>query len=56
MIKLKTFGGFIAGNAITSVQEGTWRSEKLEKLFVYLAMNRKQRGLYRRYFRGYMAA
>ena len=42
MIKLKTFGGFMAGNAITSVQEGTWRSEKLEKLFVYLAMNRNR--------------
>ena len=42
MIKLKTFGGFMAGNDITSVQEGTWRSEKLEKLFVYLAMNRNR--------------
>ena len=30
------------GNGLTSVQEGAWRSEKLEKLFVYLAMNRNR--------------
>ena len=42
MIKLKTFGSFTVGNDITSVQEGAWRSEKLEKLFVYLAMNRNR--------------
>ena len=36
MIKLKTFGSFTVGNGLTSVQEGAWRSEKLEKLFVYL--------------------
>lgn len=55
MIKLKTFGSFTVGNGLTSVQEGAWRSEKLEKLFVYLAMNKKQGCLYRVYFRGYMA-
>ena len=42
MIKLKTFGSFTVGNGLTSVQEGAWRSEKLEKLFVYLAMNRNR--------------
>ena len=30
MIKLKTFGSFTVGNGLTSVQEGAWRSEKLE--------------------------
>lgn len=55
VIKLKTFGSFTVGNDLTSVQEGAWRSEKLEKLFVYLAINKKQRCLYRRHFRGYMA-
>ena len=42
MIKLKTFGSFTVGNDLTSVQEGAWRSEKLEKLFVYLAINRNR--------------
>ena len=42
MIKLKTFGSFTVGNGLTYVQEGAWRSEKLEKLFVYLAMNRNR--------------
>ena len=36
VIKLKTFGSFTVGNDLTSVQEGAWRSKKLEKLFVYL--------------------
>lgn len=42
VIKLKTFGSFTVGNDLTSVQEGAWRSEKLEKLFVYLAINRNR--------------
>ncbi|HAX55772.1 MAG TPA: transcriptional regulator, partial [Eubacterium sp.] len=42
MIKLKTFGSFTVGNDLTSVQEGAWRSKKLEKLFVYLAINRNR--------------
>lgn len=42
MIKLKTFGSFTVGNDLTSVPEGAWRSEKLEKLFVYLAINRNR--------------
>ena len=33
MIKLKTFGSFTVGNDLTSVQEGAWRSKKLEKHF-----------------------
>lgn len=42
VIKLKTFGSFTVGNDLTSVQEGAWRSKKLEKLFVYLAINRNR--------------
>ena len=42
MIKLKTFGSFTVCNDLTAVQEGAWRSEKLEKLFVYLAINRNR--------------